>query len=78
MNKNFFCSVCWSYSSAAGGIKTAPYSVLKEERALWKNLEKAPPRWLNIWSHVFGIVCLIFGYAPIGMIIFWVMVSQVS
>ncbi len=51
------------------------YEQVKEEGVFRKKLEKAPPRWLTIWSHVFGIACLIFGYVLIGMII-WAMVFQ--
>jgi predicted CXXCH cytochrome family protein len=51
------------------------YELAKEEGTFRKKLEKAPPRWLTIWSHVFGIACLIFGYALIGMII-WAMIFQ--
>lgn len=51
------------------------YELVKAEGTLRKKLEKAPPRWLTIWSHVFGIACLIFGYALIGMII-WAMIFK--
>jgi len=51
------------------------YELVKEAGTFRKKLKKAPPRWLTIWSHVFGIACLIFGYTLIGMII-WAMVFQ--
>jgi cytochrome b subunit of formate dehydrogenase len=51
------------------------YELEKEEGTFRKKLQKAPPRWLTIWSHVFGIACLIFGYMLIGMIL-WAMIFQ--
>ncbi len=51
------------------------YALEKKEGTLRKKLTEAPSRRLNFWAHVFGICCLIFGYALVGMIL-WAMIFQ--
>ncbi|MBD3288547.1 hypothetical protein GF337_07070 [candidate division KSB1 bacterium] len=51
------------------------YEIVKAEGKLRKSLKSKPQRWLTIWSHIFGICCLIFGFTLVGMIL-WAMLFQ--
>jgi cytochrome b subunit of formate dehydrogenase len=46
------------------------YELMKKEGQLRKKLKKAPAKWLLNWSYIFGMCCLIFGYALIAMILY--------
>ncbi len=46
------------------------YEMVKKDGTLRKRLGKAPSDWLVKGAHFFGLCCLIFGYALIGMIIY--------
>lgn len=51
------------------------YEIVKAEGNLRKNLKPKPKRWLIIWSHIFGICCLLLGFTLVGMIL-WAMIFQ--
>jgi predicted CXXCH cytochrome family protein len=51
------------------------YEIVKNDGTLRKKLKKAPQSWFTRLSYIFGVSCLIFGYALIGMII-WAMIFQ--
>jgi len=46
------------------------YEMVKQDGSLRKKLGKAPADWLVKGAHIFGLCCLVFGYALIGMIIY--------